>query len=188
MVALAISLAACGGGGAATPTAASGGAGGAGASAATGGDSGAGGPTAGAPGATQGTAGGNGGTGGNPTADPCKVVAAADVSAALGKSVTANGAVAGESQSCSWYSDDLTNVYLYRTTAAECGDTKSSLTGTASVPGADFAGPDAPLDATFAGKVSGTACFIVEVSPTERAPGADAIGQLLQTFLHAMGA
>ena len=140
--------------------------------------------TATAPGVSQGTTGGGGGS----TADICKVITTADVRTLLGKSVTANGPSAGEPQSCSWYSDDLTNVYLYRTTASECDDTRTSLTGTISVPGADFAGPDGPLDATFAGKVSNGACYVLEVSPTERAPQPDAIGQLLQTFLQKMGA
>ena len=134
------------------------------------------------PGGTQNT------TGGGSTADICKALSSADISSFLGKAVTANGPVAGESQSCSWYSDDLTNVYLYRTDPGECDDTKASLTPIGSVPGADFSGSSAGLGATFAGSVKGGACYVVEVAPTERAPKPDVLGQLLQQFLQVMGA
>jgi hypothetical protein len=175
---LGAAIAACSSTPSPTPMASSGG-GGLGGGAATGSATG-----AATPASSQGTTGGGGG---GQTVDVCKAIAASDVGALLGKSVTANGPVAGEAQSCSWYSDDLTNAYLYRTDSAECADTKGSLTGTATVPGADFAGPNAPLDATFAGKVTGDACYVVEVTPTERAPQGDAIGQLLELLVQRVG-
>jgi hypothetical protein len=137
-----------------------------------------------APGGSRATTGGGGG--GQP-ANICALFTTADIGAVLGKPVQQSGPVAGEAHSCSWASDDLTNVYVYWTDPGECDDTKASLSNATSVTGADFAGANAALGATFAGITAGGTCYVVEVAPTERAPQAAALGQLLQQFVQRSG-